>query len=278
MKPLYFNYKILLILFFSAILSPTSILSISAQIQTSTPRELPESWIHSDTTEVIAAANSFLNAFNNLEWETFYSGFSPSATVFQPFGNPYRHNDREELAEFFKLFFSQIKSTTEGPPYLTITPQDTHIQMIDQAAIVTFHLPGNNIGRRTLVVGRNGLADTWQIAHLHASSLEEPGKKSTDVPVSQEFDIRKAARYTGRYRLISENMQLVVTIKPGADGMEAEIGDYKSPLRYVGGHTFKEMETGNLFVFNVMSENRATGITGITSELDQFEIFELIED
>lgn len=268
--------------------SPLSAQQISNQTQATGPisiaqvpidhRLLPESGIHNDTTNVMLAANAFLKAFNNLEWETFYSGFSPSATVFQPFGNPFRHNDREELAEFFKSFFDQIKSTTEGPPYLNITPQDMRIQMIDQAAVVTFHLPGNNVGRRTLVFGRYGPADSWQIAHLHASSLEAPGKRSPDVPVSKEFDIRKAPLYTGRYRLISEDMNLVVTIKPGADGMEAEMGDYKSQLRYVGGHAFQEMITGSFFVFNVMSENRATGITSLTPELERVEVFELVED
>lgn len=230
-----------------------------------------------DTTEIVAAANVFLTAFNNLEWETFHYSFSPSATVFQPFGNPFRHNNREELAEFFQSFFNQIKSTTEGPPYLTITPQDLRIQMLDKAAVVTFHLPGNRVGRRTLVFGHNVADDTWQISHLHASALEKPGESTTKGPASQEFDLNTATNYTGRYRLIANDLPLEVTIKEGDEGLEAEIGDYKSELRYVGEHTFQEEKSGQLFVFNVMHNGKATGITGISPEVDRVEVFKLME-
>lgn len=264
-------------LFFKNLILVNSLILISFSPALGQGRSM-EKMVRTDTTKIMAAASDFLKAFNNLEWENFHSSFSPSATVFQPFGNPLRHNNREELAEFFKSFFNQIKSTTEGPPYLTIIPQDLRIQMLKEAAVVTFHLPGDKVGRRTLVFARNKPYKPWQIAHLHASSLEDPGKITTKGPVSQEFEMKRADNYTGRYRLIGKDMPLEVTVTKGEKGLKSEIGDYKRELRYVGGHTFKEGETGYLFVFNVMSKNRATGITGISPEGDWVEVFELMEE
>lgn len=131
--------------------------------------------VGSDSVEVLAAAESFLSAFSNLEWEPFHSSFSPSATVFLPFREPWRKEDREEAAAFFRGFFDQIRTAAEGPPYGEIVPEDLRIQMLGDAAVVTFHLPGTGtVGRRTLVFGREAPDGPWRIVHLHASVQQVP--------------------------------------------------------------------------------------------------------
>jgi pimeloyl-ACP methyl ester carboxylesterase len=233
-----------------------------------------------DTAAVMAAAEAFLTAFNNLEWDAFHASFAPSATVFQPFGEPWRNNDREELAAFFGSFFEQIRSSAEGPPYLRITPRDLRIEMLDEAGIVTFHLPGQeSVGRRTLVFGRNRSTDPWRLFHLHASSLERPESREEGGAPAQDLDPEAARRYAGRYALQSDDgPRMTVVFRPGGAGLEAELGGQVRALHYLGGHTFQEVESGFLFVFNVERDGRAMGITGLPPELDRVEVFDRVED
>lgn len=233
-----------------------------------------------DTAEVMAAAEAFLTAFNNLDWDAFHASFAPSATVFQPFGEPGRNNDREEVAAFFASFFDQIRSSTEGPPYLNITPRDLRIEMLDDAGIVTFHLPGReSVGRRTLVFGRKQLNDPWRLFHLHASSLERPDSRDGGGAAARRLGPEAVRRYVGRYALQSDDgLRMTVVFRPVDGGLEAEVGGQARAVRYMGGHTFQEVESGFIFVFNVGQDSRATGITGLPPELDRVEVFARVED
>lgn len=126
-----------------------------------------------DTAEVLAAAEAFLIAFERLDWEPFHAAFAPSATAFMPFGRASRYDDREEIAGFFRSFFQRVRAAREGLPYLQIEPEDLRVHRWGDAAVVTFHLPGEeDLGRRTLVFRRDGPEARWRIVHLHASSLE----------------------------------------------------------------------------------------------------------
>jgi hypothetical protein len=233
-----------------------------------------------DTAEVLAAAESFLTAFNNLEWDAFHASFAPSATVFQPFGEPWRNEDREEVAAFFGSFFEQIRSSTEGPPYLHITPRDLRIEMLEDAGIVTFHLPGREaVARRTLVFGRRQSTDAWRLFHLHASSLERPESHEGGGATAQDLDPEAARRYAGRYALqTDDSLRMTVVFRSGGGGLEAELGGPERALRYLGGHTFQEVESGFLFVFNVEQDGRAIGITGLPPELDRVEVFTRLDN
>ena len=44
---------------------------------------------------------------------------------------------------------------------------------------------------------------------------------------------------------------MTVVFRPRDGGLEAELGGRTRALRYLGGHTFEEVDTGFLFVFNV---------------------------
>jgi hypothetical protein len=228
----------------------------------------------------MAAAETFLTAFNNLDWDTFHGLFAPSATVFQPFGEPGRNNDREEVAAFFGSFFDEIRSSTEGPPYLRITPRDLRIEMLDDTGIVTFHLPGQeSVGRRTLVFGRKQSTDPWRLFHLHASSLERPESRDGRDAATRDLDPEAVRRYVGRYALQSDDgLRMTVAFRPADGGLEAELGGQARALRYLGGHSFQEVESGFIFVFNVEQDGRALGITGLPPELDRVEVFARVED
>ncbi|HUE77154.1 MAG TPA: nuclear transport factor 2 family protein, partial [Longimicrobiales bacterium] len=234
-----------------------------------------------DTAEVMAAAESFLAAFNNLEWDAFHASFAPSATVFQPFREPWRNDDREEVAAFFGSLFEEIRSSSEGPPYMRITPRDLRIEMLDAAGIVTFHLPGREtVGRRTLVFGRKQSIDPWRLFHLHASSLERPESRDGRGAAARDLDPEAARRYAGRYALqTGDAPRMTVVFRPGDDGgLAAELAGQARALRYLGGHAFQEVESGFIFVFNVDRDGRAMAITGLSPELDRVEVFDRVED
>jgi len=124
--------------------------------------------------DVQAAAAAFVEAFNNLDWEKFRLGFTDDATVFFPFPQaPQRASGRAEVEAVFKRFFDEGRKRKGAPPYLNIEPKGMQIQVLGDAAIVTFHLGDDDtVGRRTLVYQNQ--KGRWLIAHLHASSLARP--------------------------------------------------------------------------------------------------------
>jgi ketosteroid isomerase-like protein len=120
-------------------------------------------------TQVAQAAEAFVDAFNDLDWDRFEEAWAEDATVFMPMPDfPARLGGRDEIVSTFKSVFSDFPDRLEGPPYLTIAPVDLRIDVVGAAAIVTFHL-GDDAprSRRTLIFVRQG--EAWRIAHLHAS-------------------------------------------------------------------------------------------------------------
>ncbi len=129
---------------------------------------------NADSLAVQKAADDFIVAFNNLEWEKFRNSFSNDATVFFPFIQaPHRANERAEVEPLFKQVFDGLRKRKPNPPYQNIQPKDVQIQMLKDVAILTFHLPGDDtFGRRTLVFRKQ--KGNWLIAHLHASIFVKP--------------------------------------------------------------------------------------------------------
>ena len=144
----------------------------SARCQSTAQSRTPAA--NPDSLAVQRAAEAFIEAFNNLEWERFRRSFSDDATVFFPFSQvPRRANGRAEVEAVFKLFFDELRKRKPGPPYQNIVPKEIKIQMLGDAAVVTFHLGGDDpVGRRTLVYQKQ--KGEWLITHLHASSVAKP--------------------------------------------------------------------------------------------------------
>jgi ketosteroid isomerase-like protein len=117
------------------------------------------------------ALSSFIQAFDNLDWETFWSAFDDNATVFYPRGFPDRATGRDAFEEKFKVVFQQIRDGKTQAPFIDIQPKDSQIQQFGDMAIVTFHLDDRAgfLNRRTIVLHKT--ASGWKIVHLHASEV-----------------------------------------------------------------------------------------------------------
>src|SRR5688572_21421285 len=153
-------------------LAPLSSSALAARCQSSPQANVPPA--DSDSAAVRKAAEAFIEAFNNLEWEKFSRSFSDDATVFFPFSQvPRRASGRAEVEGVFKLFFDDLRKRKPGPPYQNIVPQEVMVQMLGNAAVVTFHLVGgDSVSRRTLVYQKQ--KGEWLITHLHASNVAKP--------------------------------------------------------------------------------------------------------
>jgi len=136
---------------------------------------LPQAMAKDDKeAEVRAALAKFVQAFDNLDWETFRASFADNATVFHPRQFARRVEGSAGVEETFKQVFVRIKGDKTSPPYMDLQPKDLQIQLAgDQVAIATFHLddrPGF-LNRRTIVLQK--IERTWKIIHIHASEVAD---------------------------------------------------------------------------------------------------------
>lgn len=131
-----------------------------------------------DQAAAVAAAEHFLRVFDDLEWEPFEAAWSPSRSVFFPFRDTPERVEGAEVGVRFRSFFTEVKSTRPGPPYLRLEPRELRAEVMGEAALVTFMLgraPGD-VSRRTLLFVRERGA--WKLRHMHASNMPatEPPK------------------------------------------------------------------------------------------------------
>ena len=121
--------------------------------------------------QVRAALARFVQAFDDLDWETFRLAFDDNATVFYPRAFPERANGRAEFEKTFRTVFEQIRSGKTAAPYMDIQPREMKIQLFGNVAIATFHLDDRAgfVNRRTMVLNKSETG--WKIVHLHASEV-----------------------------------------------------------------------------------------------------------
>ena len=123
-----------------------------------------------DSVEVITTVNAFVDAFSNLSWKEFQQFFAKNATAFFPpsANHPGRAENGEEVLNIFSKVFESAKQ--HGRSKIDIQPKEVRIQLLNNVAIVSFHLNDPDLfGRRTIILEkRNG---KWLIVHLHASGL-----------------------------------------------------------------------------------------------------------
>jgi CubicO group peptidase (beta-lactamase class C family)/ketosteroid isomerase-like protein len=144
----------------------------SSADQGSAKNERAEATTDLALTEVQSAAEAFIKAFNNHDWEPFRNSFADDATMFFPSATmaAARANGRTEIEAIFKTLFDAARKRKDSPPYLNIEPKDTRIRMSGNAAVVTFHLGGkDSLGRRTIIFEKQ--KGRWLIIHLHASTM-----------------------------------------------------------------------------------------------------------
>lgn len=128
------------------------------------------------------AFDRFIDAFNNLDWDTFHSAFADDVTVFNPdipeAPTVDRLDGRTNVEAGFAAVFSATKRGSKGPPYLHIVPKNTRIQSYGDISIVSFEFDrdAGSVGRRTIVFHRE--SSGWKIVHIHASNaaaMHKPG-------------------------------------------------------------------------------------------------------
>jgi len=119
--------------------------------------------------EIRRAVDRFVEAFEALDWERFRAAFHDDATVFFPVEHEQvRCDGRPAFEAVFRRVLARARERRDAPPYLDLDPRDVTITGRRDLALVTFHLPGDPLGRRTLVLSR--AHDGWKILHLHASN------------------------------------------------------------------------------------------------------------
>lgn len=156
------------------------VLTIQAQTKAVAPKPTVASVTRSKgQREVEQTLSKFITALNNLDMNALRDLFAEDATGFG------RNADRARRASgragvtagFQQLADDAQRLKWTGPPYQHVEPKDLQIQMLKDAAVVTFHLENEGsrkLGRRTLVLAKRGGA--WKIIHLHASEIDLPNQ------------------------------------------------------------------------------------------------------
>ena len=129
--------------------------------------------------EVKATLDKFLRAFENGDFETMEASMTPDAYIFP---RAIMANDITKaidnanykriygLDPQMKQVINSIRESGEKPPFMKLEPKDLKITMLNDAAIVTFHLENaKSLSRRTIVLAKND--SKWQIVHIHASNV-----------------------------------------------------------------------------------------------------------
>jgi ketosteroid isomerase-like protein len=130
-----------------------------------------------DSIAVVQAAENFVKAFNHFDWTTFRSSFTDDATIFFPFWQQgKRRAGKQEIESTWLDIFPEFLNNPDNDT-LQIYPEDVHIQLYGETAIITFHLGDGieQLSRRTLVLIKQN--NDWKIFHLHASTMTPILKK-----------------------------------------------------------------------------------------------------
>jgi ketosteroid isomerase-like protein len=131
-----------------------------------------------DVAPVQQAAERFLRALDDLDWEPFRASWASEPTVFFPFPDtPDRVTGQAAVEARWRRFFDEARARGQGPPYLNLKPRDLRVERFGDVGVVTFTLE-LTIGGRRLPLARRTLLlvrehDTWKVTHLHASGATQ---------------------------------------------------------------------------------------------------------
>jgi ketosteroid isomerase-like protein len=123
------------------------------------------------TTTPQSLLDAFLRAFSRLDLNAIHDCFAPEATAFFPVEHqPTRLDGRDAIAKAFASVLARLRAT--GHTSLTIEVEVLVIHEFGETAVATFHIRGEHLSRRTVVLHRR--TDGWRIVHLHASNAPLP--------------------------------------------------------------------------------------------------------
>jgi len=109
----------------------------------------------------------FLSAFSQLQLDELLDCFADDATAFFPV-----EHQRERLMgkAAIRAGFAQViaRVRASGATQLRLEAEDVQMQELGDTTIITFHIRGEHLSRRTFILRR---ADgEWLIAHFHGSN------------------------------------------------------------------------------------------------------------
>ena len=120
-----------------------------------------------------------ISAFTAGDADIFTGCFADDITLFNPdipqSPSPHRMDGREAVAAYFRALIADARQHADKPPYIHVQPENIAVQMLGEAALVTFEFAreGGSLGRRSLVFAqRDG---HWRIVHIHASNTAGRG-------------------------------------------------------------------------------------------------------
>ena len=135
--------------------------------------------VSEDLAGIRSAAERFLRALDDLDWEPFRASWASTPTAFFPFGDtPERLTGQVAVEGRWRRFFEEGRARTPGPPYLNLKPLDIRTERYGDVGLVTFTLE-LTVGGRQLPLQRRTLLfvrehDAWKLAHMHASGASQP--------------------------------------------------------------------------------------------------------
>ena len=110
---------------------------------------------------------NFLAAFAQLRLAAMMDCFADGATAFFPIVHQReRLVGKAALHEAFAQVIARVRAT--GATELTLAAEDVLVQEYGAVAVVTFHMRGEHLSRRTFVLQRTD--DEWRIVHFHGSN------------------------------------------------------------------------------------------------------------
>ena len=122
-----------------------------------------------DRQQVRATVEAVVSGLEHLDADATVAPFADDATVFFPdsVGVPQRVEGKASIRDVFARFFERVR--TSGTTSMTLHAEDLRMDVAGDSAIVTFHLKGAILSRRTFVLRRIG--GVWRVVHLHASNV-----------------------------------------------------------------------------------------------------------
>jgi len=138
-----------------------------------------QSRVSEDVKGIQAAAERFLRALDDLDWDPFRASWASNPTVFFPFGDtPEGVTGQAAVEARWRRFFEEARARRPGPPYLNLKPLDIRTERYRDVGVVTFTLE-LTVGGRQLPLQRRTLLfvrehDAWKLAHMHASGASQP--------------------------------------------------------------------------------------------------------
>ena len=108
---------------------------------------------------------AFLFAFSRLDLDAMLACFAPQASAFFPVEHETtRLDDKAAIRTAFAAVLAQVRAT--GATSLPLAAEELVVQEWDDTAIASFHLRGEHLSRRTLVLQRAA----WESGTLSTST------------------------------------------------------------------------------------------------------------